>query len=115
MKTFKKYVTDWWQKYLSEADDETLRTMMENLIGEEETIEDYIPEDAACPYDWLMVNMTADEIFKKYFGYEDDGLRPDSMPDKSEFVYQMLKEMRTGMFTVHQIKPRSSPVSQKNS
>lgn len=92
MKTFKKYVTDWWQKYLSEADDETLRTMMENLIGEEETIEDYIPEDAACPYDWLMVNMTADEIFKKYFGYEDDGLRPDSMPDKSEFVYQMLKE-----------------------
>lgn len=92
MKTFEEFVTDWWHEYLSEASDETCKMLMENLIGEEEIIEDYIPEDADSPYDWLIKNMTADEIYKKYFGYENDGLCPDNMPDTQEFVYQMLKE-----------------------
>lgn len=92
MKTFEEFVNDWWQNYLSEADDQTLKALMENLIGEEETIEDYIPEDADSPYDWLMANMTANEIYSKYFGSENDGLCPDNMPDTAEFVYQMLKE-----------------------
>lgn len=92
MKTFEEFVTDWWQKYLSEADDNTLKSLMENLIGEEEAIEDYIPEDAGRPYDWLLDNMTADEIYDKYFSFENDGLCPDNMPDTQEFVYEMLKE-----------------------
>ena len=92
MKTFEKYVLDWWHKYLSKADKKTLKALMENLIGEEETIEDYIPEDYANPHDWLVDNMTADEIYSKYFGLENDGLRPDDLPNKAEFIYQMLKE-----------------------
>lgn len=92
--TFEEYVLDWWHGYLSEADDHTLKALMENLIGEEETIEDYIPQDAETPYDWLMANMTnAYEIYSKYFGYESrNGFCPDNMPDTLEFVYQMLKE-----------------------
>lgn len=92
--TFEEYVLDWWHGYLSEADDHTLKALMENLIGEEETIEDYIPQDAETPYDWLMANMTnAYEIYGKYFGYESrNGFCPDNMPDTFEFVYQMLKE-----------------------
>lgn len=92
MKTFEEFVTDWWKDYLDEADDSTLKSLMENLIGEEETIEDYIPEDADSPKDWLIANMTADEIYKKYFGIENDGLCPDNMPDASQFIYDMLKE-----------------------
>lgn len=92
MKTFEEFVTDWWEDYLFEADDQTLKALMENLIGEEETIEDYIPENYESPYNWLMTNMTADEIYKKYFGYKNDGLNPDNMPDTAEFAYQMLKE-----------------------
>lgn len=93
MKTFEQFVLDWWRNYLSEADDDTLKALMENLIGEDETIEDYIPEDAECPYDWLYANMTdADEIYSKYFSYDHDSVCPDNMPDTAEFVYQMLKE-----------------------
>lgn len=92
MKTFEEFVTDWWEDYLSEADENTHKALMENLIGEEETIEDYIPEDADSPYDWLLANMTADEIYDKYFSFQNDGLCPDNMPDASEFIYDMLKE-----------------------
>lgn len=92
MKTFEEFVTDWWEDYLSEADENTHKALMENLIGEEEAIEDYIPEDADSPYDWLVANMTADEIYDKYFSFSNDGLRPDNMPDASEFIYDMLKE-----------------------
>lgn len=92
MKTFEEFVTDWWKDYLEEADEATRTALMENLIGEEETIEDYIPEDYESPYDWLMANMTADEIYDKYFSFSNDGLRPDNMPDASEFIYDMLKE-----------------------
>lgn len=92
MKTFEEFVTDWWHDYLSEANEETHKTLMENLIGEEESIDDYIPGDADTPYDWLIANMTADEIFAKYFGFGNDGGCPDDMPDSSEFIYQMLRE-----------------------
>ncbi len=92
MKTFEEFVIDWWHNYLDEADENTHKVLMENLIGEEENIEDYIPEDADSPKDWLIANMTADEIYDKYFGIENDGLRPNNMPDTQEFVYQMLKE-----------------------
>lgn len=92
MKTFEEFVTDWWKDYLDEADDPTLKSLMENLIGEEETIEDYIPEDYSSPRDWLEDNMTADEIYRKYFGCENDGMCTDNMPDAEEFIYEMLKE-----------------------
>lgn len=73
MKTFEEFVTDWWEDYLSEADENTHKALMGNLIGEEETIENYIPEDADSPYDWLLANMTADEIYDKYFSFQNDG------------------------------------------
>lgn len=92
MKTFEEFVTDWWCEYLSEATEDTQKALMESLIGEEESIDDYIPGDAATPYDWLVANMTADEIYGKYFGCENDGGCPDDMPDSAEFIYQMLKE-----------------------
>lgn len=92
MKTFEEFVTDWWKDYLSEASEDTHKALMENLIGEEETIEDYIPEDYASPREWLEDNMTADEIYEKYFSFENDGLCPDNMPDAEEFIYDMLKE-----------------------
>lgn len=92
MKTFEEFVTDWWKDYLSEASEDTHKALMENLIGEEETIEDYIPEDYASPREWLEDNMTADEIYGKYFSFENDGLCPDNMPDASQFIYDMLKE-----------------------
>lgn len=92
MKTFDEYVLDWWHCYLDEAEEHTLKALMENLIGEEETIGDYIPGDAESPREWLRENMTADQIYEKYFGFENDGLCPDNMPDTAEFVYQMLKE-----------------------
>lgn len=92
MKTFEEYVLDWWNEYLDDAEDSTLKALMENLIGEEETIDDYIPEDAESPREWLRDNITANYIFNKYFGLENDGLCPDNMPDRTEFIYQMLKE-----------------------
>lgn len=92
MKTFNEYVLDWWHDYLDEADEHTLKALMENLIGEEEVIEDYVPSEAESPREWLKANMTADEIYGKYFSFENDGLCPDNMPDTQEFVYEMLKE-----------------------
>lgn len=93
MKTFNEFVLDWWHDYLGKADETTLKALMENLIGEEETIEDYIPEDAASLYDWLYANMSdASEIYDKYFSFSNDGLNPDTMPKTEELAYQMLKE-----------------------
>lgn len=92
MKTFDEYVLDWWHDYLDEAEEHTLKALMEDLIGEEETIDDYIPEDAASPREWLKDNMKADEIYDKYFGYDKNGLRPVDMPDTFQFVRDMLKE-----------------------
>ena len=93
MKTFNEYVLDWWDDYLDEAEEHTLKALMEGLIGEEETIDDYIPEDAESPREWLKNNMQADEIYDKYFGYaKNDGLRQDDMPDTFQFVRKMLIE-----------------------
>lgn len=92
MKTFDEYVLDWWCSYLDEAEEHTLKALMEDLIGEEETIDDYIPEDAESPREWLKDNMKANEIYGKYFGYANNGLRPDNMPDTFQFVRDMLKE-----------------------
>lgn len=93
MKTFDEYVLDWWDDYLDEAEEHTLKALMEGLIGEEETIDDYIPEDAESPREWLKNNMQADEIYDKYFGYaKNDGLRQDDMPDTFQFVRNMLIE-----------------------
>lgn len=92
MKTFDEYVMDWWHDYLDEAEEHTLKALMEDLIGEEETIDDYIPEDAESPREWLKDNMTANEVYGRYFGYDSDKCYPDNMPDASEFIYQMLKE-----------------------
>ena len=92
MKTFNEYVLDWWNNYLDEAEEHTLKALMEDLIGEEETIDDYIPEDAESPREWLKDNMKADEIYDRYFGYAKHGLCPDDMPDTFQFVRDMLKE-----------------------
>ena len=92
MKTIDEYVLDWWDDYLDEAEEHTLKALMEGLIGEEETIDDYIPEDAESPREWLKNNMQADEIYDRYFGYAKNGLCPDNMPDTFQFVRDMLKE-----------------------
>ena len=93
MKTFDEYVLDWWCDYLDEAEEHTLKALMEDLIGEEETIDDYIPEDAESPREWLRNNMKADEIYDRYFGYaKGQRLCPDDMPDTFQFIRDMLKE-----------------------
>lgn len=52
--TFNEYVIDWWKDYLSSIDESTAKRIMENeFTGEEETVEDYIPEDAESVIDWL--------------------------------------------------------------
>lgn len=93
MKTFEEFTLDWWHNYLSEADEATLKALMENLIGEGKAIDKYISKDAENPYNWLYANMTdANKIYSKYFGFDNGGFCPDNMPDTEEFVYQMLKE-----------------------
>lgn len=93
MKTFDEYVLNWWRNYLDNAEEHTLNTLMENHIGEGETIADYIPSEAATPRKWLKDNMQADEIYDRYFGYaKNEGLCPDNMPDTFQFVRDMLKE-----------------------
>lgn len=93
MKTFDEYVLNWWRNYLDNAEEHTLNTLMENHIGEGETIADYIPSEAETPREWLKDNMQADEIYDRYFGYaKKEGLCPDNMPDTFQFVRDMLKE-----------------------
>lgn len=92
MKTFDEYVLDWWHNYLDEAEEHTLNALMEDLIGEEETIDDYIPQDAESPREWLKENMSAGEVYDRYFGYDKHGFCPDNMPDTFQFVRDMLKE-----------------------
>lgn len=93
MKTFDEYVIDWWHDYLEEASDETLKSLMEQWIGDEETIEDYIPDDYDNPYDYLYAE--ADDpgkIYSEFFGVENDGLRPDDIPDTQSFLTDMFME-----------------------
>lgn len=92
MKTFDEYVLDWWNDYLDEAEEHTLNALMKDLIGENETIADYIPEEAESPREWLRENMAADGIYDRYFGHIRSNLCPDNMPDTFQFVRAMLME-----------------------
>lgn len=90
MKTFEEFVLDWWHDYLQDADDNTLRLLMEGWIGDEETIDDYIPEEAENEYDWLYANVDdAKKIWQHYFGCDGEGVY-DDMPDNEEMCYQLL-------------------------
>lgn len=92
MKTFEEYILDWWNKYIPQQDEETLKTLMENVIGEEECIDDYIPSEAKSIEDWLLNKMTANDIYEKYFVYKSNRPSPDNMPECVEFIQDMLME-----------------------
>lgn len=82
LQTFDEHVLDWWSDYLDTCDEETARRIMENeFIGEEETVDDYIPEEAESCLDWLENQTDADQIYKIFFGTEATDNVYDNVPD----------------------------------
>lgn len=92
MKTFDEYVLDWWHEYLGECSNATADLIMEGFIGEEETIEDYVPEDAESSREWLEAYDDADVIYSSFFGFGDKKLRQDDMPETEKFLSGIFKE-----------------------
>lgn len=92
MKTFEEYTLDWWHEYVTNQNEATQKFLMQNLIGEEETIDDYIPSDASNVEEWLLnaENVNADKIYATFFETQD--VCPDNMPDTETFVEGMLME-----------------------
>lgn len=89
---FNRHVLGWWQEYLDECSEAAADLMMEGFIGEEETVEDYIPEDAASSRDWLKAYDDADVIYSSFFGFGEKSLRQDDMPETEEFLSGIFKE-----------------------
>lgn len=64
MKTFEEYMKDWWlDEFLPAISESEVKRLMEEMIGEEERIEDYIPEDAESPRKWLEMQDDWDRIY----------------------------------------------------
>lgn len=91
MKNFKEYVLDWWSKYLDDHEDDAKR-IMDAMIGEEEVIEDYIPDDAESCIDWLRNQNDAFDIYTYFFGYDAPSSCLDDMPDTETFLADMFKQ-----------------------
>lgn len=92
VKDFNEYMLDWWHEYLDDHKDECKR-LMEEFIGEEETIDNYL-EDGQTPYDWCYNDMTdASTIYTTFFGWPSStcGLY-DDMPDKNTFLQEMFAQ-----------------------
>lgn len=89
--TFNEYVIDWWKDYLSFIDEGTAKQIMENeFIGEEEAVEDYIPEDAESVIDWLdKQDDDGEKIYKIFFGPEATDCVYDNIPDTDAFLTDM--------------------------
>lgn len=91
-KDFDQYVLDWWHDYLDNHQDESKR-LMEEFIGEEETIEDYLDDDQT-PYDWCYNEMTdAGTIYDIFFGWPTGMCKwYDDMPSTSDFLREMFEQ-----------------------
>lgn len=88
--TFKEYVLNWWEDYIEDADEATAKRIMENeFIGEEETVDDYIPEDAENCKEWLLMQSDAEQIYKTFFGSEATDNLYDNLPDTETFLKEM--------------------------
>lgn len=99
-KAFDEYVLDWWQGYVPDTSEENRRYMMEQLIGEEECIDDYIPEDAASVEEWLSDYDTVDAIYSTFL-YECSE-KPDDAPDLESFLADMYKQAYTCSYSYAQ-------------
>lgn len=91
MKDFKTFVLDWWNEYLDDHEDDAKR-IMESMIVEEETIDDYIPDDADSCIDWLRNNDDPYDIYTSFFGYDAPATCLDDMPDTQTFLTDMFKQ-----------------------
>ena len=90
LQTFDEHVLDWWSEFLSNTDEETAKRIMENeFIGEEETVDDYIPEDAESCLDWLENQTDAVLIYKTFFGTEATDNVYDNLPDTQGFLTEI--------------------------
>lgn len=90
LQTFDEHVLDWWNEYLDTCDEETAKRIMENeFIGEEETVDDYIPEEAENCLDWLSTQTDADKIYKTFFGTEATDNIYDNLPDTQTFLTEI--------------------------
>lgn len=88
--TFNDYVLEWWEDFIENADEATAKRIMENeFIGEEEYIEDYIPEEAETCKKWLLQQDDAEIIYKTFFGTESTDCLYDDLPDTEEFLREM--------------------------
>lgn len=88
LQTFDEIVLDWWNDYLDNCDEETAKRIMENeFIGEEETIADYIPEEADSCVDWLQCCANdAQKIYETFFGTQATDNVYDNLPDTQTFL-----------------------------
>lgn len=93
-KDFKDFVFDWWHEYLDNHKDQCKR-LMEEFIGEEETIEDYL-DKGETPYDWCYNNFIsgsdATTIYETFFGYHATSELYNDMPDTVTFLQQMFEQ-----------------------
>lgn len=90
MKTFEEYVLDWWGDYVDASTEKDRRFMMEALIGEEESIDDYIPEDAESVEEWLKTYDDADVVYQAFL--YDSPKEFDNPPDLEGFIYHMFRQ-----------------------
>lgn len=97
---FSEFVLDWWNEFLDNADEDTLKRIMENeFVGEEETIDDYIPEDAESVKEWLAIQDDAEKIYTTFFGYEATDCLYDNLPDTATFLADMFMQAADGELT----------------
>lgn len=90
LQTFDEHVLDWWAEFLSNTDEATAKRIMENeFIGEEETVDDYIPEDYDSCLHFLELQTDADQIYKIFFGTEATDNIYDNVPDTQGFLTEV--------------------------
>lgn len=95
---FKEFVKDWWSGYLDDCPDSTAERIMEKFIGEEETIEDYIPSDAESAKEWLRDQYDIETIYTRFFGYGAD-ISEDGVPFTEDFLYRMFTQASKEVFS----------------
>lgn len=92
IQTFNEFVLDWWQEYIGEATIETCNEIMQEWIGEEECLSNYISSDASDSREWLLEHVTdAEKIYRAYYGLDGGGTWED-MPDTNRFVKDLLMQ-----------------------
>lgn len=90
--TFKEYVLSWWESYLEKTTEENARSIMENeFIGDEEGVDDYIPEEAEDCRDWLLRQDDAEKIYRVFFGCDGTDIYDDT-PSTETFLNDMFTD-----------------------